>query len=68
MVHAVLGRLCSSSQKHKALASTKQQHSVNMELLRRARQHVEAAIKEKILVQGSYPIIHKLLWARDWVK
>ncbi|XP_057267929.1 tubulin tyrosine ligase 3-like [Pezoporus wallicus] len=51
-------------------ASTKQQPSVNKELLKRARQHVKEAIKEKKIfsVQGPYPVMRKLLRARGWVE
>ncbi|XP_061200018.1 tubulin tyrosine ligase 3-like [Neopsephotus bourkii] len=51
-------------------ASTKQQPSVNKELLSKARQHVNEAIKEKKIfsVQGPYPVMRKLLRARGWVE
>uniref|UniRef100_A0A8B9F7N7 Uncharacterized protein n=1 Tax=Amazona collaria TaxID=241587 RepID=A0A8B9F7N7_9PSIT len=40
-----------------------------MELLRRTRQHMEEAVKEKIfMVQGTYPIICNVLQARGWVE
>ncbi|XP_054243577.1 tubulin monoglycylase TTLL3 [Indicator indicator] len=43
---------------------------LDSEQLRRAKLHVKRAIKEKKIftVQGPYPVIRRLLWARGWVE
>ncbi|XP_068010259.1 tubulin monoglycylase TTLL3 [Melanerpes formicivorus] len=43
---------------------------LDSEQLRRAKLHVRRAIKEKKIftVQGPYPVIRRLLWARGWVE
>ncbi|XP_061864663.1 tubulin monoglycylase TTLL3 [Colius striatus] len=48
----------------------RQHPSLDPEKLKRARLHVERAIKEKKIftVQGPYPVIRRLLWARGWVE
>uniref|UniRef100_A0A674GID2 Uncharacterized protein n=1 Tax=Taeniopygia guttata TaxID=59729 RepID=A0A674GID2_TAEGU len=46
------------------------QRSLNLEQLKKAKLHVEMAVKEKKIfsVQGPYPIIRRLLRARGWVE
>uniref|UniRef100_A0A8C3DBX0 Uncharacterized protein n=1 Tax=Corvus moneduloides TaxID=1196302 RepID=A0A8C3DBX0_CORMO len=59
---------------HSAATTTSRQvgcqRSLNLEQLKKAKLHVEMAIKEKkiFMVQGPYPIIRHLLRARGWVE